>query len=44
MMIDKILGLIILMSVSFVVGYCGATENGFHKLGQWFGITGEDKK
>ena len=44
MMIDKILGLIILMSVSFVVGYCGATENGFHKLGRWFGIMGENKK
>lgn len=38
----KILSLMVVLFVAFMVGYCGGCENGFHKLGAYFGII--DKK
>lgn len=39
----NVLSLLILLFVSLVIGYCGAKEKGFHKLGAFFGIV-DDKK
>lgn len=43
-MIIRILSLIVLLFISFMVGYCGGKENGFHKLGVYFGILDNKKE
>lgn len=37
------LALILLLFIALVIGYCGATDHGFHKLGAYFGIIDIEK-